>query len=61
MEQKISELEDAEPELPDYIEVHQISGLDTLYIGLLDGNIALRCRVDTFLERLKTHYNATTA
>lgn len=38
-------------------ESHTIGGLDVLHIGLDNENMEIRARVDTFITRLKQHYN----
>lgn len=64
LEKEIGELEesieDKDDELDGY-EEHVIAGLDTIYIKLDQGNMEIQSRVDTFIERLKKHYNASQA
>lgn len=59
LEDRVKELEDEKDDI--VFESHVIAGLDTINIYLEQDNLEIRNRVDTFLTRLKQHYNATTA
>lgn len=61
LSQQIEELENKAEQLEDELsgcETHIIAGMDTIYIKLDQGNLEIQSRVDTFVERLKKHYNA---